>query len=71
MGGLQLKWPGTPQLCQHGAGDLLPVVVPQHVSHARMMRGCMLVDPLGSQAVRRLGLHSRYRGKNVLGKFSI
>jgi hypothetical protein len=28
VGGHQLEWPGTPNLCQRGAGDLLPVVVP-------------------------------------------
>jgi hypothetical protein len=42
VGGHQLEQPGIAQLCQHGAGDLLPVVVPQHGSHARTMRGYVL-----------------------------
>jgi hypothetical protein len=70
VGGHQLEWPGTTQLCQHGARDLLPVVVPRHGSRAWMMRGCMLLDPLGAQAVHRLGLLLGCHGEDVLGKFS-
>jgi hypothetical protein len=49
VGGHQLEWLGTLHLCQHEAWDLLPVVIPQHGSCGRSMRGCVLVDP---QALR-------------------
>jgi hypothetical protein len=42
----------------HRAGDLLSVAVPRYGSRAWTMRGCTLVDPLGAQAVCRLGLLS-------------
>jgi hypothetical protein len=70
VGGHQLEWPGTPHMCQHGAGDILSFVVPQHGSHGRPMRSCMLVDPLGAQAVCRLGLLLGCHDKDVLGEFS-
>jgi hypothetical protein len=44
---------GIPHVCQHGARDLLLVVVPQDGSHGRLMRGWVLVDLLGAQAVHR------------------
>jgi hypothetical protein len=70
MGGCQLEWPGTPYVCQHGARDLLSVVVPQYGSCGRSMRSCTHVDPLGTQAVCWPGLLPGCRGKDVLGKFS-
>jgi hypothetical protein len=70
VGRHQLKWLGTPRLCQHGAGDPLPVAVPRHGTRAWMMRGCAPVDPLGPQAVCRLGLLSGCHGEDILGKFS-
>jgi hypothetical protein len=70
VGGRQLEWPGTPQLCQNRVGDLLSVVVPRYGSCARTMRGCALVDPLGSHALHRPVLLSGCRGEDVLGKFS-
>jgi hypothetical protein len=54
----------------HGVGDLLPVVVPWHGYRGRPTTGCKLVDPLGAEAVHRLGLLSGRHGAYVLGKFS-
>jgi hypothetical protein len=70
VGGHQLEWPETPHLYQQGAGDLLPVVVPQHDSRGLPTIGCTFVNPLGTLVVRRPGLLSGCRGEDVLGKFS-
>jgi hypothetical protein len=70
VGGCQLGLPGTPHLYQHGGGDLLPVAVPGHGYRGWPTRGYTLIDPLGAQAVRRLGLLSGWCGEYVLGKFS-
>jgi hypothetical protein len=70
VGGHQLEWRVTPQLYPHGVGDLLPVVVPRHGYRGWPMTGCVLMDPLGSEAVCRPGLLSGWRGAYVLGKFS-
>jgi hypothetical protein len=35
VGGHQLEWLGTLHLCQHEAGDHLPVVIPRHGSYGR------------------------------------
>jgi hypothetical protein len=70
VGGRQLEWPGTPHMCQQGAGDILSVVVPQHGSHGRPMRSCMLMDPLGDHVVCRLGLLLGCHDEDVLGEFS-
>jgi hypothetical protein len=56
VGECQLEWSGTMHLCQHRAGDLLPVDVPRHGSRGWPMRGCALVDPLGIGAMCRPGL---------------
>jgi hypothetical protein len=58
MGGRQLEWPGTPHLCEYRVGDVLPVVVPPHSSHGRLMRGCAFMDPLGIKAICRPGFLS-------------
>jgi hypothetical protein len=70
VGGRQLEWPGTLHLCQHGARDLLPVAVPWHGYRGWPIRVCKLVDPLGAEAIRRLGVLSGWHGTYVLGKFS-
>jgi hypothetical protein len=51
VGGRQLEWSGTQHVGQHGAEEILSVVVPQHGSRGRLMRSCMLMDPLGAQVV--------------------
>jgi hypothetical protein len=55
---------------QHRVGDILPVVVPRHGYCGRPMAGCTLMDPLGAEAIRQLGLLSGWCGTYVLGKFS-
>jgi hypothetical protein len=50
--------------------DILLVVVPRHGLRGRSMRSYTLMDPLGAQAVRRLGFFPGCRGKDVLGEFS-
>jgi hypothetical protein len=70
VGGHELEWLGTPHLCQHGARDLFPVVVPRHGSCQLPMRGCVLMDPLGAQAIRRPGLLSGCCGEDVMAEFS-
>jgi hypothetical protein len=52
--GRQLERPGTPHLCQHGAGDLLPVAVPWHGSCGRPTRGCA-DERLGPDLLRGRG----------------
>jgi hypothetical protein len=49
--GRQLERQGTPHLCQHRVGDLLPVAIPRHGYRGRLTTGCALVDPLGAQAI--------------------
>jgi hypothetical protein len=55
VGGRQLKQPGTPHVCQHGAGNVLSVVVHRHGSCGWPIRSCTLMDPLSAQAIHRLG----------------
>jgi hypothetical protein len=50
--------------------DLLLVAVPRHGYRGRPMRGCALMDTLGTEVVRRRGLLSGCHGEDVLGKFS-
>jgi hypothetical protein len=70
VGGRQLEWLGTSHICQHGAGDLLSIVVPWHVLRGWPMRSCTLVNTLGTPTVPRPRLLTGCRGKDVLGKFS-
>jgi hypothetical protein len=70
VGERQLERPRTPHLCQYGVGDLLSVAVPRHGYRGRPMRGCVLMDPLGTEVVCRPGLLSGCHGEYVLGKFS-
>jgi hypothetical protein len=70
MEGHQLERQGTPQLYQHGVGDLLPVAVPRHGYRGRPTTGCALIDPLSAEAVRRPMLLSGWNDAYVLGKFS-
>jgi hypothetical protein len=70
VGGHQLKQQGTPQVYQHGVGDLLPVVVPRYGYRGWPTIGCVLMDSLGAKAVRQPGLLLGWCGTYVLGKFS-
>jgi hypothetical protein len=67
MGVHQLGRRRTPDLRQQGARYILLSTVPRYGYSSRLMNSYMVLDPLGSQAIHRLGHLSRRGGEDVMG----
>jgi hypothetical protein len=58
----------TPYLRQPGVGYVLSSIVPRCDYNRWPASSCMVLDPLGAQAVCRLGHLSECGGEDVLGE---
>jgi hypothetical protein len=68
MGGRQLGWCRTPDLCQLGAKYVLSSPVPRYGYSRRPTSSCTVLNPLGTQIVRQPGHLLGRGGKDVLGE---
>jgi hypothetical protein len=62
-----MGWRWTPDLCQLGARYVLSSIVPRYGYSSRTMNSCMVLDPMGAQAIRQPGHLSGQSGEDVLG----
>jgi hypothetical protein len=67
LGGCQLGRHRTPDLRQPGTRYVMSSTVPRYGYSSRSMNRCTVLDPLGAQAVRRLGHLLVRGGEDVLG----
>jgi hypothetical protein len=66
LGGCQLGRRWTLDLCQPVARYVLLSTVPRYGYNSRLTNSCMILDPLGAQAVHRPGHLLGHGGEDVL-----